>query len=52
MRLYSMCKDELDLEAQREALASWKVMQELARSKQESKPDISIKGSESDVEAQ
>jgi len=33
-------------------LASWKVAQELARSEQESKPDLSIKGSEPDVEAQ
>lgn len=48
----SACEDELDLEAQREALASWKAAQELARSEQESKPDPSIKGSESDVEAQ
>jgi len=48
----SACEDELDLEAQREALASWKTVQELARSEQESKPDLSAKGTESDVEAQ
>ena len=48
----SACEDELDLEAQREALASWKTVQELARSEQESKPDLSAKGTESNVEAQ
>jgi len=46
----SACEDELDLEAQHEALASWKAAQELARSKQESKPDLSAKGTKSDVE--
>jgi len=45
-------ENELDLEAQREALASWKTVQELARSEQENKPDLSAKGTESDVEAQ
>jgi len=45
-------ENELDLEAQREALASWKAAQELARSEQENKPDLSTKGTESDVEAQ
>ena len=48
----SAYENELDLEAQREALASWKVTQELARSEQENKPDLSAKGEESNVEAQ
>jgi len=45
-------ENELDLEAQQEALASWKAAQELARSEQENKPDLSAKGTESNVEAQ
>ena len=44
-------ENELDLEAQQEALASWKATQELARSEQENKPDLSAKGTKSDVEA-
>jgi len=31
---------------------SWKTVQELARSEQENKPDLSTKGTESDIEAQ
>ena len=48
----SMCEDELDLQVQREALASWKAAQVLARSKQGSKTDLSAKGKESDIEMQ
>ena len=47
----SVCEDELDLEAQREALASWKTAQELVRNEQD-KPDRSHEGTEPDVEAQ
>ena len=47
-----MCENELDLQAQCEALVSWKVAQVLARSEQGSKTDLSAKGEESDIEAQ
>ena len=48
----SVCEDELDLQVQCEALASWKAAQVLARSEQGSKTDLSTKGEESDIEAQ
>ena len=48
----SVCEDKLNLQVQHEALASWKAVQVLARSKQGSKTDLSAKGEESDIEVQ
>ena len=48
----SACGNKLDLEAQCEALASWKAAQELVHSEQESKPDLSARNTESDTEVQ